>query len=97
MLDTKWKVLKAAQPSDEDLKQMFTYNHYFDATHGILLYPFAGLLPMSKGAFFNNQIRGGASHSCEIRFLQLVNQDGSLNRNVGAELLQYLDQLVVHQ
>jgi len=97
VLDTKWKVLKAAQPSDEDLKQMFSYNHYFDATHSILLYPFAEPLPMSKGAFVNNQIRGGAAHSCEIRFLQLVNQDGSLNRNAGAELLQYLDQLAAHQ
>lgn len=41
VIDTKWKVVDG-QPSDEDLRQIFAYNHLFKTVKGILLYPGAG-------------------------------------------------------
>jgi 5-methylcytosine-specific restriction enzyme subunit McrC len=39
VIDTKWKTPNGFIPSDDDLKQMFVYNEYWNAQHGILLYP----------------------------------------------------------
>ena len=39
VVDTKWKVPKEGIPSDEDLKQIFVYNHYFSSPKSFLLYP----------------------------------------------------------
>jgi len=39
VIDTKWKVLDTAEPSDEDLRQVFTYTQLFNAKRGVLLYP----------------------------------------------------------
>jgi len=39
ILDTKWKILKRPSPSDEDLRQMHAYNHNFEASRSLLIYP----------------------------------------------------------
>lgn len=39
VLDTKWKILQDLTPSDEDLKQMFVYNLYWDCDRSVLSYP----------------------------------------------------------
>ena len=41
VIDTKWKVLDAnsPKPSDNDLKQMYAYNLYWNAKRSMLLYP----------------------------------------------------------
>jgi 5-methylcytosine-specific restriction enzyme subunit McrC len=39
IIDTKWKILKDSRPSDDDLKQMFAYSHYFQSSHTVLCYP----------------------------------------------------------
>jgi 5-methylcytosine-specific restriction enzyme subunit McrC len=96
VLDTKWKVLKTAAPSDDDLKQMFAYNHYCKATHSILLYPRIHSLSTKEGKFINNHISLGPStshHSCEIRFINVVNAEKRLNKSLGAELIHYLEKL----
>ncbi|MCB0520335.1 MAG: restriction endonuclease [Lewinellaceae bacterium] len=39
IIDTKWKTPDGNIPSDGDLKQVFVYNEYWGAMHGMLLYP----------------------------------------------------------
>lgn len=42
IIDTKWKIIEANNPSDDDLKQMFTYNLHWKAEKSLLLYPSIG-------------------------------------------------------
>ena len=93
VLDTKWKVLRTAQPSMSDLKQMYIYNQYFGAERSLLLYPkvydTADLPPtpyqphedISANKRDDNKIM-----YCEVCFL-IVNISGSLSRNVGQYIL----------
>lgn len=39
VIDTKWKVPKEGIPADDDLKQIYVYNHYFNSPVSFLLYP----------------------------------------------------------
>jgi 5-methylcytosine-specific restriction enzyme subunit McrC len=39
VVDTKWKVPKAGQPSSSDLKQMFCYHELFACERSLLIYP----------------------------------------------------------
>jgi 5-methylcytosine-specific restriction enzyme subunit McrC len=39
IVDTKQKLMENNEPSDDDLKQMFLYAHYFESSSLILLYP----------------------------------------------------------
>jgi 5-methylcytosine-specific restriction enzyme subunit McrC len=39
IIDTKWKIINTYKPSDDDLKQMFAYNLFWDAEKSMLLYP----------------------------------------------------------
>ena len=39
IIDTKWKLIDSNKPSDNDLKQMYVYNMYWDSFKSILLYP----------------------------------------------------------
>ena len=39
VIDTKWKIPANFRPSDNDLRQIFAYNHLFKSQQGILLYP----------------------------------------------------------
>jgi 5-methylcytosine-specific restriction enzyme subunit McrC len=39
IIDTKWKIIDNAEPSDADLKQMFAYNQYWDSNLSMLLFP----------------------------------------------------------
>ncbi len=39
VIDTKWKLIPDMTPGDEDLKQMFVYNLYWNCNRSVLLYP----------------------------------------------------------
>jgi 5-methylcytosine-specific restriction enzyme subunit McrC len=39
ILDTKWKIVENNRPSDNDLKQMYTYTKYYQSSHTALVYP----------------------------------------------------------
>lgn len=83
IIDTKWKLVKDNNPSDEDLKQMFVYNEYFKSNESILLYP--------KFADNNNRADKyvAREHNCRMEFVDLV-RDGKVNKNIGKEVLEMI-------
>lgn len=85
ILDTKWKVLTKATPSDADLKQMYAYQNYWDAEKTVLLYPQVYDLP-NKTGIFNKEKK-----ECALFFLPLLNKEGGLNQHLGTEILELLE------
>ncbi len=72
IVDTKWKLPKDDRPSDEDLKQMFTYNKRFRSSTSILLYP--GKREGYSGSFFHED-----HGNCRVSFLNVLDENGVLD------------------
>lgn len=72
VLDTKWKALRYAIPSDEDLKQMYVYNHHFEAGRSILLYPQVFGAEGLAGEYALEM--KGDKHHCQLAFVEIVAQ-----------------------
>jgi 5-methylcytosine-specific restriction enzyme subunit McrC len=88
ILDTKWRMLKRAQPSADDLKQLFVYMNYFDAQMAYLLFPKVGQLEDKLPIPYapNEHL---PQLWCGLSFCNIV-QNGQLNTQLGKELLENL-------
>jgi 5-methylcytosine-specific restriction enzyme subunit McrC len=88
VIDTKWKRVEDNKPSDADLKQMYVYNHYWDAKQSILLYPRTRKQRDTAGKYrllMNEQV-----HQCMLGFVDVL-KDGQLNRSLAEEILNKID------
>lgn len=85
IIDTKWKIVDANNPSDEDLKQMFAYNLYWNTGKSILLYPGSEALEEKFGNFHKG--RQGVNQ-CKVGFINVLNEDGKLDRDIGERILR---------
>ena len=88
IIDTKWKVLDAIRPkpSDDDLKQMFAYNLYWDAKRSMLLYPNS----KSINEKFGNYHRGreeSITNQCKVGFVNVLDESKQLNLDIGKEIM----------
>lgn len=96
VLDTKWKIITNDKPGDDDLKQMFVYNLFWSANESILIYP--GYAREVKGSYlhFNPseavKLNKGSlfCNHCSMLFLNLLNNDGTLNKQIGLDLIEIL-------
>jgi 5-methylcytosine-specific restriction enzyme subunit McrC len=88
IVDPKWKIIDAKNPSDNDLKQMFVYNLYWDADKSMLLYP-KTFDQIEKFGLFH---KGKANdHMCKIGFIDLLDKNGLLDLNIGKQILEKLE------
>jgi len=90
VIDTKWKELSSPHPSEEDLRQMFTYNHIIDSTHSFLVYPdIHGVA--GRDGLFENQMAGAKNHGCATYFVKVwrdVKGAVVFNAALGEEILE---------
>lgn len=66
IIDTKWKLVDNKNPSDDDLKQMFTYNLHWKASKSILLYPKINQEDSAFGTYWHND------NKCKLGFIGLI-------------------------
>lgn len=88
IVDTKWKLLDEAIPSDADLKQMFVYNLYFSSDRSILLYPNIGLGDRTKTTFRYTEWVQNNSHGCEMKFIHPFLADGRINQDFASHFIE---------
>lgn len=86
VIDTKWKNIGNSQPSTHDLRQMYVYNDYWDSTKAMLLYPSNNTV-FPEFINFNPINNKPTHHLCGIGKINILNPDGSLNKEIGGEIL----------
>ena len=91
IVDTKWKMLKNNSPSDEDLRQIFTYNIHFGSNGGVLIYPNANNQALKYQFYHKSALMSDEhSHYCSLYFVDLLDGKGKLDRSLGSKILQDL-------
>lgn len=97
ILDTKWKLLPFNIPADDDLKQMYVYNEYWQSRMAILVYPhsFYTTLPECHTGFFNKKHNSSATHGCGIMKISVLNENSnSLDKSIGKRMHDYLETIL---
>lgn len=93
VVDTKWKY--QSRVTIQDVRQLYTYLHYFDSIQGYLLYPdkIKEGVSIRIGKFYipgNPKIKD-SMYSCGLMFADLIirNADGStiLNKDIGNAII----------
>lgn len=75
VIDTKWKIIEANNPSDDDLKQMFVYNLHWKAEKTLLLYPKTNQNGSEFGTFHYDNL----DNKCKLGFVDITNDSGLKN------------------
>jgi hypothetical protein len=73
------------------LKQIFAYSIYWKANEGILLYPLTDAQTNLKGKYHKEH---SAQHGCTLAFINVLNEEGKLNKKIGEEVLALLEEEV---
>lgn len=89
IIDTKWKILDInnPKPSDDDLKQMFAYNLYWDAKRSMLLYPNSNQPDEKFGTYWKGRAES-ETNECKIGFVNVLDENHCLNTQIGVEILK---------
>jgi 5-methylcytosine-specific restriction enzyme subunit McrC len=100
IIDTKWKVLDVLnpKPSDDDLKQMFAYNLYWEAKRSMLLYPNSKSIKEKFGNYHKGRAEKSfekehnivydRTNQCKVGFVNVLDESNQLNLNIGTEILE---------
>ena len=92
VIDTKWKVLDASnpKPSDNDLKQMYAYNLYWNAKRSMLLYPNSKSIDEKFGSYWKGR-EVPENNQCKVGFINILDEGDFLNLDIGEEILSKLN------
>jgi len=83
VIDTKWKIINANNPSDDDLKQMFTYNLHWKAEKTLLLYPKTFQEDSRFGEFHYNSLQ----KKCKLGFVDILESNNIKHQNDIAKII----------
>lgn len=84
LVDTKWRVPENNEPTDDELKQMYAYNMYWDAQKSILLYPESTPQQENYGRFHKGREN---DNLCKAAYVSVFDRDGNLNIDIGKDVL----------
>lgn len=91
ILDTKWKYQK--DTTTEDVRQMYAYGNYWEASKRYLLYPDKVIKQVEKldGKFYDVKTKQVTEDDlCGLMFIDLLDADNKLNKNIGNRILEEL-------
>lgn len=72
IVDAKWKIVENAQPSDEDLRQVYAYNLFWKAKKGFLVYPKTSRSKVTTpGRYDPNQQTGLDVMTCRVIYVDV--------------------------
>ena len=90
IIDTKWKLTDRAAPTDDDLRQMFTYNLYFSSSKAALLYP-GSQNQVVDGNFYKRGSQEELSQeSCAVITLKVEDGVRQWQREIGGFINNWL-------
>lgn len=69
VLDTKWKNLNGKNPSPEDLRQLYVYHKYFEATQVALIYP--GTESFTSGKYLDQKKDDDPLNRCSVICIEI--------------------------
>jgi 5-methylcytosine-specific restriction enzyme subunit McrC len=95
VLDTKWKRPERGKPDDGDLKQLFTYNLFWKASHSFLLYP--GKEDRLSGSYFHFDKEGSMHSHCSQMWISVLDESEILNPKLGIELMSQIEFAIKNQ
>lgn len=81
VIDTKWKIIDANNPSDDDLKQMFVYNLHWKAEKTLLLYPKTNQMDSKFGMFHYDNL----GKKCKLGFVDITSGTSIKNTELVAK------------
>lgn len=87
ILDTKWKLVDDLIPSDNDLKQMFVYNLYWDCRRSVLLYP-SRLDQSTDGNYYSFNTKDLYHTKCAVETVNILDSEQKLSKNLGNRILK---------
>ena len=87
IIDTKWKIIDPTEPSDNDLKQMFAYNMYWNAEKSMLLYPSSKVLTTDFGKFHKGKQK---DNLCKLGFVNVIDSNGKLDLKIGEVVIDLM-------
>ena len=92
IVDTKWKVMDGLVPGDDDLKQIFIYNLFWNCDKSVLLYP---SLTSNSGEGNYNSFQEGIKpvNTCSVVMVSIFDEEQKLNRNFGVNVL---NKILIH-
>lgn len=98
VIDTKWKMIDPKSPGDDDLKQMYAYNMYWNVDLSMLLYPYCGFKDSIHGDYHKGTIEKEMENEdkkfiltkCKVASIKVVDGNNHLNLNIGTEILTLL-------
>ncbi|MDQ6608915.1 MAG: McrC family protein, partial [Bacteroidota bacterium] len=82
VLDTKWKIVDDLIPGDEDLKQMYIYNLFWDCYRSVLLYPAKGM--SHNHGYYIDYRDGTKQHTkCTVQTISILDDKNGLHADFG--------------
>lgn len=89
IIDTKWKIIDNSLPADNDLRQMFAYNLYWESKRGSLLYP-SSANSTGEGQFHHFENQTGYHSHCIVQTISVIDNGKTLNPFIAREILKVI-------